>query len=86
MKTAHKPIVKSYRLSAVFWREGKQIVGKCPELGVSSCGDDWEDAKRMLEEAVDLYLHHAKKLGLLQDLRDVLSAQDRYATFIEVPA
>ena len=86
MLSKRKNGVKSYRLTAVFWREGRQVVGKCPELGVSSCGDDWEDAKQMLEEAVNLYIHHAKKLGMLEELKHVLNTQDRYATFIEVPA
>ena len=35
-----------YRLSGVFWYEGKKVVGKCPELGVSSFGRNIEEAKK----------------------------------------
>ena len=77
---------RTYRLSGVFWHEGKQVVGKCPELGVSSFGPNIEEAKKRLEEAVNLYLENAKVLGLLPSLQDSLSAVERFATTIEVPA
>ena len=75
-----------YRLSAVFWPEGKQVVGKCPELGVSSFGWNIEEAKKRLQEAVELYLENAKTLGMLPALEDTLGAAERFATTIEVPA
>lgn len=77
---------KTYRLSAVFWREGRQIVGKCPELGVSSFGRNIEEAKGRLREAVDLYLVNAKALGMLGELKDVLGSHERFTTTLEVPA
>jgi predicted RNase H-like HicB family nuclease len=77
---------KRYRLSAVFWREGRQIVGQCPELGVSSFGATLEASEKRLKQAVDLYLENAKSLGLLKDLKPTLEATERYNTIIEVPA
>ena len=54
---------KRYQLSGVFWKEGKHIVGKCPELGVSSFGRTVEEAKKRLGEAVELYLENAQALS-----------------------
>jgi predicted RNase H-like HicB family nuclease len=77
---------RTYRLSAVFWREGDQIVAKCAELGVSSFGRNLEQAKLRLEEAVDLYVVNAKALGMVKDLEAALSSKERFTTIIEVPA
>lgn len=62
------------------------MVGKCPELGVSSFGSSLEQAKRRLEEALDLYIENAKALGVIGDLKEALTSSERYATIIEVPA
>jgi predicted RNase H-like HicB family nuclease len=77
---------KTYRLSAVFWKEGKQMVGKCTELGVSSFGRNLEEAKRRLEEAVDLFLENAKALGMMENFEATISSKERFTTIIEVPA
>ncbi len=46
-------------------KEGKEVyVSKCPELGVSSCGDTPQEAEENLKEAVELYLENAKALGM----------------------
>jgi predicted RNase H-like HicB family nuclease len=81
-----KKAKKSYRLSAVFWKEGRQVVGKCTELNVSSFGRNMEEARSRLEEAVDLYIENAKVLGLLDDVWEALLAEDRYTTIIEISA
>ena len=81
-----KPRKKTYLLSAVLWREGKQIVAKCPELGVSSFGKDIEEAKTRLSEAMDLYIENARALGMLRDLRETLISPERFATVIEISA
>ena len=77
---------KRYLLTAVFWREGKKIVGKCPELGVSSFGADPGKARGRLSEAVDLYIENARALGILEQLRETLASTERFATFLEIPA
>jgi predicted RNase H-like HicB family nuclease len=51
-------------LTVTIWREDQSYVSYCPELGVSSCGDDPDDALRMLKEAVELYLVNARQLGI----------------------
>ena len=57
--------MKHFRLTGVFWHEGKLVVSKCPELGVASCGESVEEAMANLREAVGLYLENAQRLGLL---------------------
>ena len=36
--------------TAVVWKESEGYVSKCPELGVASCGDSFEDAVTNLRE------------------------------------
>jgi predicted RNase H-like HicB family nuclease len=50
--------------TAVVWKETEGYVSKCPELGVASCGDSFEDAVFNLREAVELYLENAKELNI----------------------
>jgi predicted RNase H-like HicB family nuclease len=45
-------------------------LSKCPELGVASCGDTFEEATDNLKEAVELYIENAKELNLLEDIED----------------
>ena len=54
-------------LTAVVWQEGQDFVSLCPELGVSSCGSNLEEAVAMLQEAVDLHLANARDLEMLDD-------------------
>ncbi|MBI5245281.1 MAG: type II toxin-antitoxin system HicB family antitoxin [Elusimicrobia bacterium] len=75
---------KSYHLTAAIWKEGKRFVSKCPELGVASCGTTPEKAQAALEEAVELYLSNAKKLGLLEDVEPALSSETRYTAPLNV--
>ena len=56
--------MKQLGYTAVVWKEGEGFVSKCIELGVASCGDDFEEAVGNLKEAVQLYLENAEKLGL----------------------
>ena len=51
-------------LTAVIWREGKQFVSRCPEIGVASYGKTPAAARKALQEAVELWVTNARKLGL----------------------
>ena len=50
------------------WQEDNVYVSYCPQLDVSSCGDTVDEARRMLKEAVSLFLEEAEKKGTLQDI------------------
>lgn len=76
--------MKTYKLTAVIWKEKEGYVSKCPELGVASCGDSAEDALENLKEAVGLYLENAKTLGMLDEVEEALTASGRLTTSFEV--
>ncbi|MDI6760644.1 MAG: type II toxin-antitoxin system HicB family antitoxin [Candidatus Brocadiaceae bacterium] len=76
--------MKTYKLTAVIWKEKEGYVSKCPELGVASCGDSAEEALENLKEAVGLYLENAKTLGMLDEVEEALTASGRLTTSFEV--
>lgn len=78
--------MKSYHLTAVIWQERRRFVSKCPELGVASFGKTPEAARRALQEAVELYLSNAKKLGILDDLSPILLSDQRFTTPLDIAA
>ena len=78
--------MKQYHLTAVIWKEGKRYVSKCPELGVASFGATPEKARAALEEAVELFISNAKRLGLLEDMGPALNSESRYTTPLDVAA
>lgn len=47
------------QLTALIEREGDGYVSLCPELDVASQGDTVEDAKRNLQEALELFFETA---------------------------
>jgi predicted RNase H-like HicB family nuclease len=58
--------------SAVVFKEGEQFVAYSPQFDLSSCGETTDEARRMLKEAVFLFLEETDKMGkaeeVLQDM------------------
>ena len=52
----------------VVFLEGKAYVAYCPELDVSSCGSDVDEAKKNLKTAVRLFLEETEKMGSLDQI------------------
>jgi predicted RNase H-like HicB family nuclease len=52
----------------IFFKEGSAIIAYCPELDVSSCGNDIEQARSNLKIAVRLFVEEARKMGTLVDI------------------
>jgi len=52
---SERGIMKTLGYTAVVWKEEKGYVSKCPELGVASCGETFEEAVDNLKEAVEIY-------------------------------
>lgn len=50
------------------WRERKMYVAYVPELDVSSCGKTPEEARKNIDEAAELFLEEAKKMGTLVEI------------------
>jgi len=75
--------MQSFEYTAVVWKEPEAYVSKCPELGVSSCGDSFEEAVTNLREAVELYLENARQLDLMDDLEPSLLAKEKFMGHFE---
>ncbi len=60
--------MKPIEFDAIIFQEGKAYVAHCPELDVSSCGKDVDEARRNLKTAVRLFVEEAEKLGTLDEI------------------
>jgi predicted RNase H-like HicB family nuclease len=76
--------MKKLEYTAVVWKEKKGFVSKCPELGVASCGDTFEEAVNNLKEAVELYLENARELNLLGDIEESLTTREKFTGSFEL--
>ena len=68
---------------SIVWKESEGYVSKCPELGVASCGDTFDEAVKNLREAVELYLENAKDLGIIEDLEESLTTKEKFTAHLE---
>ncbi len=75
--------MKIFEYTAVVWKETEGFVSKCPELGVASCGDTFEEAVNNLKEAVELYLDNAKELDLIEDIEESLTTKEKFTAHLE---
>jgi predicted RNase H-like HicB family nuclease len=75
--------LKVFGYTAIVWKESEGYVSKCPELGVASCGDTFDDAVKSLREAVELYLENAKDLGIIEDLEESLTTKEKFTAHLE---
>jgi predicted RNase H-like HicB family nuclease len=76
--------MKTFDYTVVVWKEKEGYVSKCPELGVASCGDSITKATGNLKEAVELYLENAEALGLLEDMEESLTSEEKFTSHVEV--
>lgn len=75
---------KTIEYTAVVWKEKEGFVSKCPELGVASWGDTFEEAVDNLKEAVELYIENAKELGLMKDIEESLTVKEKFTGSFEL--
>jgi predicted RNase H-like HicB family nuclease len=75
--------MRVFEYTAIVWKESEGYVSKCPELGVASCGDTFDEAVRNLREAVELYLENAKDLGIIADLEENLTTKEKFTAHLE---
>ena len=54
--------------SVLVFKEGNTYIAYTPQLDLSSCGDTPQEARRMLQEAVELFLEEAERMGTLEDI------------------
>jgi len=77
-------MMKTLEYTAIVWKEEKGYVSKCPELGVASCGDTFEEAVKNLKEAVELYIENARELDLMDDIKESLTAKEKFTARFEL--
>jgi len=61
-------MLKKLVFYAKVFQENDVYVGLCPELNVSSFGEDVEDAERSLKEAVWAFLEACEDMGTLEEV------------------
>jgi len=49
-------------LHIVIWKEEKFFVANCLEFGVASQGESYKEAKKNIQEAIELYLEETDEL------------------------
>ncbi|MDP8238098.1 MAG: hypothetical protein P9X24_03325 [Candidatus Hatepunaea meridiana] len=52
----------------IVFKEDNTYVAYCPELDISSCGNNVEHSKEMLKTAVRLFLEEAEKMGTVENI------------------
>jgi predicted RNase H-like HicB family nuclease len=52
----------------IVFREGASFVAYCPELDLSSCGHDTDEARANLKTAVRLFIEETERLGTLDQV------------------
>ena len=61
-------MLKELIYNAEIFQEGDVYVGLCPELNVSSFGEDIEDAKRSLHEALEAFIEACEEMETLEEV------------------
>lgn len=67
------------QLTAIIEREGNGYVSLCPELDIASQGDTIEEARKNLQEALELFFESASKEEIKDRFREEV-----YITQVEV--
>ena len=67
---------------AEIFREGEVYVGLCPELNVSSFGEDIEDARHSLQEALEAFLEECEEMGTLEEVLEEAGFLQREGTWV----
>ena len=63
---------KELLLTAIVKQEDKGYSVVCPELGVASQGETFEESISNIKEAAELYIESAEQLGIMDDALDQL--------------
>ena len=74
-----KRVCMNRQLTAIIEREGKGFVSLCPELDIASQGNTIEEAKKTLQEALELFFECAPSAEVKTRLRSEI-----YITQLEV--
>ena len=67
------------KLAAIIEREGDGFVSLCPELDIASQGDTVDEARKKLQEALELFFETASPVEIKERLHEEI-----YVTQVEV--
>ncbi len=62
-----------FSITEEIWKEGKMYVSYCPEMDISSCGQDIPQAKKNLSEAIQITIEETQKMGTFEQFLADLS-------------
>jgi predicted RNase H-like HicB family nuclease len=60
--------MKRIDFDGIVFQEGSSYVAHCPELDVSSCGKNVDEARQNLRTAVRLFLEEAGRMGTIEQI------------------
>jgi predicted RNase H-like HicB family nuclease len=66
-----------HQLTALIEREADGFVSLCPELDIASQGDSVEEARRNLNEAVQLFFETASESEIQARMRGIVREQEQ---------
>jgi hypothetical protein len=72
------------RLTEEIWKEGNMYVSYCPELDIASCGEDVEQAKKNLLEAISINIEETKKMGTFGQFLESCGLEEMNAGILSV--
>lgn len=59
--------MKALKISVEFWKEGELYIARSPELDMVAQGNSLEQARRNLNEVIQIQFEEMKELGTLQE-------------------
>jgi hypothetical protein len=72
------------RLTEEIWKEGNMYVSYCPEVDISSCGENVPQAKRNLIEAIIINIEETKKMGTFDQFLEDCGLEEITADVLSV--
>lgn len=60
--------MKTIELTGEIWQEGNMYTAYCHELDVATAGRTFEEARKNLSEAIEIFFEETKRIGTLSQL------------------
>ena len=59
---------KVLQFMGAIWQEGDMYTAYCPELDLATCGHTIEEARRNLQEVIEIFIEETAEMGTLEEL------------------
>ena len=60
--------MKTIELTSEIWQEGNMYTAYCHELDVATAGRTFDEARKNLAEAIEIFFEETKRMGTLRQL------------------